>query len=371
MPNRADQCRFLIVSMATALMAGCGGEQTETEEIIRPVRFQQVYSTGGRRVRTFSGTARAGVESRLSFKVPGTVRRVAVKVGDSVQAGQLIAELDPEDYRLEVQRAQAALAQARAQERNAEAEFNRARELYENASISLSEYDAARAAFESARESVNAYERSLELARLQLSYARLTAPLAGAVAAVDVEVNENVQQGQAVVFLTSGSLLEVEVGIPEVLITHISEGSDVSVGFDALPGRTFPAVVTEVGVAALGTSTTFPVTVSLEDSDPDIRSGMAAEVAFLFESEDQRERYLAPPQAVGEDREGRFVFIVEPTEPGLGVIRRRAVEVGELTAAGLEVFGGLSDGDRLVTAGWSKIEDGMVVRLTESGTGGS
>ncbi len=362
--------RYRIATLGLGLIVTGGlqacGDDEQPEPVIRPVRYQVAYSTGGSRERSFSGSARAGLESRISFKVPGTIRRLAVEVGDTVRAGQLIAELDDEDYRLRVQRAQAGLAQARAGARAAEADYARARQLYENANLSLSELDAARSASESAASSVSAYEQELELARLQLSYTRLTAPVAGAVASVNMEVNENVQAGQVVVLLTSGSNIEVEVGVPGALISEIAEGDEVRTTFDALAGRTFPAIVTEVGVAATGAGLTFPVTVRLTDSGTEIRPGMAAEVLFRFESESQRVLYLLPSAAVGEDREGRFVYVVEPSEEGFGIVHRRPVTVGELTADGLEVLEGLTDGDRVVTAGWSKIEDGLQVRLPDS-----
>jgi RND family efflux transporter MFP subunit len=366
MLRRAPYTFFIAGVIAVVALLACE-ESENVEPVVRPVRYQVAYSTGGSRVRSFSGTARAGVESRISFKVPGTVRRVAVEVGDSVRAGQLLAELEDEDYRLQVQRADAGLAQARAQARNAEADYARARQLYENANLSLAELDAARTASESAASSVNAYERELELARLQLRYARLPAPVAGAVAAVNVEVNENVQVGQVIVLLASGSSLEVEVGVPGVLISGITESIDATVAFDALPGRTFSGIVTEVGVSATGPGMTFPVRVRLVETASDIRPGMAVEVGFLFESASQRVVYLLPSAAVGEDREGRFVFVVNPTEPGLGTIERRPVSVGELTAEGLEVIEGLNDGDRVVTAGWSKIEPGLQVSIPSEG----
>jgi multidrug efflux pump subunit AcrA (membrane-fusion protein) len=90
---------------------------------------------------------------------------------------------------------------------------------------------------------------------------------------------------------------------------------------------------------------------------------MAAEVEFRFEDPGTSGRFRVPAHAVTEDRQGRFVLIVEPTEPGRGVVRRRAVEVGQLTPSGLEVLEGLEDGDRLVTAGISQIEDGDTVKL--------
>ena len=72
---------------------------------------------------------------------------------------------------------------------------------------------------------------------------------------------------------------------------------------------------------------------------------------------------MAAPVAVIEDDEGRFVWIVVPTEPGLGTVSRRAVTVGELTAFGLEIVSGLEDGDAVVTAGVSQLEDGLSVKL--------
>ena len=83
------------------LFGGCAAEEPQPKPAIRPVRYQQVFSTGGSRDRSFSGIASAGEESNLSFKVRGTVKRVAVKVGDTVRAGQLIAQLDDRDYKLQ------------------------------------------------------------------------------------------------------------------------------------------------------------------------------------------------------------------------------------------------------------------------------
>ncbi len=347
------------------ILAGCGGE-SQPEPVVRPVRTLQVFVSGGTRRRSFSGIARAGLESRLSFKVAGTVRQVPVEVGDSVQAGQLLVDLDPEDYRIQVREAEAALARENAQLRNADANYERIRLLYENNDASRSDLDVARASYESAEAGVRASEQRLQGARLQLSYTRLEAASAGAIAAVYVEENENVVAGNVVLMLTSGSSLEVEVAVPGVLITQIREGAEASVAFDAVPGRSLAATVTEVGVASVGMGTTFPVTVLIRNSDADIRSGMAATATFTFQSPRQRELFLVPSAAVAEDRDGRFVYVVEPAEEGRGIARRRPVTVGELTGEGLEVFEGLEEGDVVVIAGVSRISDGLKVRLQGS-----
>lgn len=354
---------FLALLLVSMLLSGCSKQEEKTEPIIRPVRYEKVFMTGGSRVRTFSGSAQAGTETNLSFKVPGTVIEIPVKVGDKIKKNQIIAKLDAKDYDLQVQEAEAALQQALAQERNAKASYDRVRELYENRTTSKSDLDAARAASESAEAAVKSIEKRLELAKLQVDYTTLRAPADGSIASVMTEVNENVAGGKPVVVLTSGKKPEVKVTIPEAMISQIKKGSSANVHFDAIPDQTFMATVTEVGVSSTGFETTFPVVVRLNNETEDVRPGMAAEVSFRFETSNARERILVPSVAVAEDRQGRYVFIVEPVEGNLGIARRRNVKIGELTDDGLEILEGLQEGDLVVTAGVTRIVDGQKVRL--------
>jgi len=356
---------LIIMTFSISLISNSCGDKEVVDEVIRPVRYIEVFSTGGNRVRTFTGVAQAGVESNLSFKVNGTVQKLWVKVGDRVKAGQRLVQIDPTDYQLQVQQAQAALQQAQAQQRNGDAAYERAMQLYENRNISKSDLDAARAAAESADAAVKAMEKQFELAQRQLNYTLLNAPIEGDIAQVSVEVNENVRSGQPIVSLTSGSQIEVKISVPEVLITQIREGHKVTVTFDAVPGREFEATIIEVGVAAVEMAAAYPVTIRLDRADPEIRPGMATSVSISFESTDHRERFIVPSSAVMEDRQGRYVFTVKPVseKPEFGIVHRRPVSVGELTAEGLEILQGLKDGDWVITAGVSRIADGQKVRI--------
>lgn len=359
-------------SIPTALVVGlsfhlgCAADEKAVEEVIRPVRYVQVLSTGGARTRTFSGTSQAGMNSALSFKVSGTIQELKVQVGDRVDKGQLIARIDPRDYELQLQEARAALSQARAQERNAKAVYDRVRQLYENQNVSKSELDSARAGFESANAQARSASKRVQLARRQLDYCQLKSPSGGAISQVPVEPNENVQPGQPIVQLSAGELPEVKVAVPEILISGVRKGSAVSVEFDAIKGKKFEARVFEVGVAPDEGATTFPVTVRMMAADSEIRPGLAAEVEFTFDATDTRERVIVPPVAVAADRNGRFVYVLKPTSEGFGTTHRRTVEVGELTTEGLEVLSGIEDGELLVTAGVSRIEDNQRVRVPEA-----
>lgn len=364
-------CLGITSLLLAVLLTACSTEEPQIREVLRPVRYQPVFASGGTRVRAFSGVAKAAVESNLSFKVGGTIEALMVKVGDNVAAGQNIARLDATDYRLRVQEAEASLKQAEAQLRNASANYERVQALYENRNASRNDLDAARAAAESADATVASAKKRLELARLQLDYTTLHAPIAGAIAEVPVDVNENVASGRTIAVLTSGGDLEVEVAVPEILISQIREGDAVTATFDAISDRRYNGRVSEVGVASTATVTTFPVTIILDKADEAIRPGMAAEVSFTFQSRHDREMFVVPPVAVGEDREGRFVFVVSSVEPGVGQVERRPVVVGDLTEDGLEISQGLADGEWLVTAGVSKLTDGQRVKLPAPAGSGS
>lgn len=364
LPTPPRPIRGLLTLTLVAALAGCGGEPPPPAPQLRPVRTLIVERTGGGVTRTLAGVARAGVESSLSFRVPGTVMSIDVSLGDRVRRGQALARLDPTDYELKLEEAEAGLAQAEAGLRRAESDYERVRALYENNNASKGELDAARAAAESAEAQVETGEKRLQQARQQVGYTVLRAPSDGAIAKVSVEVNENLSAGREVLLLTAGSELEVEVAVPEVLIAQVEVGQPLEVRFDALPGRQLAAQVTEVGVAVTGSSSTFQVTAGISEAAPEVRSGMAAEVTFTF-AQDREERIVVPGVAIGEDRDGRFVFVLERGEDGTGTARRRAVEIGEPVAGldGIEILAGLEEREEVITAGVRRLSDGMTVKI--------
>ncbi|MEM9291755.1 MAG: efflux RND transporter periplasmic adaptor subunit [Acidobacteriota bacterium] len=352
----------------------CSDAPEQVEEVLRPVRYQTLEATDAVRQRQLAGIAKAGLESELSFRVNGRLERLDATVGKQVKRGQEIARVDGTDYRIGLKESEASLAQAQAARRQAEADYERVRGLYENENAAKSDLDAARAQSESAAAQVEAAQQRVASAQRQLSFTRLRAPVDGAIAAVMVEVNENLQAGQPVAVLTSGSQPEVEVAVPEALIAQVQEGDTVSVRFDALPDAELSAVITEVGVALTGDAAAYPVTVRLEGEDSRIRSGMAATVIFELVDEQVAQgaaadvqRLLVQGVAVGEDLNGNFVFVLEDSgTEGIAVARRRGVEVGVLTPDGVEIRSGLEAGDKIATAGVRRIKDGQSVRLLEA-----
>lgn len=358
----------VLALLAGTWLGACAEPVEEGPPALRTVRTVTVEPTTAGTIRTFSGISKSELESRLSFKVAGTIEALPIEVGDGLRRGALVAELDASLYQLQAQQAEASLIQAQAAERNAAANYERVKGLYADNNASRNDLDTARANAESAEAQVRAAAKALELARLNTSYTRLTAAEDCTVAAVDVEVNENVGVGSTIATVTCGSQLEVELDMPESLISQVQRDMDVGVRFDALPDVTIDATVSEVGVMA-GGSTAFPVTVSLVDPPAGLRSGLAAEVSFQFYSGSEEHgggpRYLVPLSALVEDAGKRFVYVFEPGSGDQGTVRRRDVEVGQLTEMGMEIFAGLSNGDQVITAGTSLVRDGLEVAAPE------
>ncbi len=358
-----DLRTWVVATVIVLGLTACEEQSDSGEPLVRPVRYVTVSGESGERSRVFSGISRSSQESRLSFKVAGTVIELPIQVGAELSRGDLVARLEASQYQLQAQQAQASLVQAQANATNADANYERVKGLYENTNASRNDLDSARANAESAKAQVRAAQKQLELARLNVSYTTLQAAADCSIASVDVELNENVNAGTQVALVNCGQELEVAIAVPESLIGDVNEGMPAEISFNALGQQRFSGAVTEVGVASSG-GATFPVTVSLNEPHAELRSGMAAEVSFSFTRSGSGAVYLIPVSAVLNDPDGSFVYIAIPDGNGNeGVLQRRAVTLGELTEHGIEIAAGLEAGDRVVTAGVSLIRNGQRVRL--------
>ena len=184
-----------------------------------------------------------------------------------------MASLDDRDFSIAVREADAQLSKALAELRNAEANYERVRELYENDNLSKSELSSARATAESAKAQVGVARQSLTNTKLQLSYAVIRAPEDCEVEQTFFKVNENVTSGQAVVRLNCGTCVDVRVSVPETQIGSMRLGEAANVSLAAIPGQVFKATVDEIGVAMSSESRAFPLVVKVDEGCDVIRPG--------------------------------------------------------------------------------------------------
>ncbi len=360
-----NKLRLLPAFVLLLLVFSCADKKQSNQEMIRPVRYQEVVNLARGQNRTISGVTKSGIESKLSFKVSGTIESVNVKVGQQIKNGKLIASIDQSDYELQYEQSRAVEKSAKAQRDLAKSSYYRIETLYENGNVSLNEYEQAKASYESAKEQVKQIDKQTDQLRKQISYTKLYAPMDGIVGQVLVERNENVASGQTIIEFNSGSDLEVIVGMPESFISRIAVNEKVDIVFPSLYEKTFHGIITEVSYVAGYQSSTYPVTVKISDSDENMRPGMTADVTFSFSIEGLKNALFVPIVAVASEDDGNYVFVLEKLSGDTAVVRKQKIEVGKITDNGFEVLNGLIEGQMVVTAGISKLSDGLKVKLLD------
>lgn len=355
--------RTFAIGLFTSLLFSCGGEEKKEEKLVRPIKYQEVGYLGGEKIRTFSGTAKTDKIINLSFRSNGIITSFDIKLGQKVKKGELLATLDNVQSRLNYESAVSSMNSAESQMNTAKLSLNRIRSLFEKGSASLSDFEAAKNSFKTAQESHESAKRSVAIQQEQIRYGYLYAPEDGVIAAINAEIDENIGSGQNIATLNAGTDMEITLGIPESVINGVREGMEVNVDFASLGNKQFKAKVTEVAPAVDNNTATYPVRVTVIDPTSDIKSGMAANVTFDFGNENVNTKILVvPTHAVGEDSNGRFVFLIEGAD-NVATVKKRQVTIGNLSGEGFEVTSGLSAGQKIAIAGLQTLLDGQEVKL--------
>jgi RND family efflux transporter MFP subunit len=344
-------------------LLSCGENEVKEEVVLRPVRYSEVGYVGGDKSRSFSGTAKTEKIINLSFRSSGIVTKLDMKLGQKVRKNDLLGTLDNVSARLNYESAIESKNSSESQMNTAKLALNRVRTLYEKGSSSLSDYEDAKNSYRTAVASFESSKRSVAIQQDQIRFGYLYAPEDGVIASVSAEVDENVSPGQTIGVLNAGSAIEISLGLPESVINAVKKDMKVRVSFTAIPEENFNAVVTEVAPAVDQNTSTYPVTVMVTDRDDRIKSGMAASVNFEFVSESlDKKTMVVPANAVGEDGNGRFVFIIEESDE-MTTVNKQPITIGKLTPEGFEVVSGLQIGQKIATAGLQTLLDGQEVKL--------
>ncbi len=354
---------FIFVASATF---SCSEEKKKEEKFVRPVKYQEVSYLGGEKIRTFSGTAKTDKIINLSFRNSGIITKYDIKLGQKVKKGQLLAKLDNVQSRLSYEQSVTQLNSAASQMNTSKLSLNRVRSLYEKGSSSLSDFEAAKNAYKTAQQSYESAKRGVSIQQEQVNYGYLYAPESGIIATVTSEIDENVSPGKSVATLNAGKDMEITLGIPESVINGVKEGMSVDVDFSSLQGKKFKAKVTEVAPSVDANTATYPIKVTVIDASEDIKSGMAANITFDFgEQKTTQKELVIPANAVGEDSNGRFVFVIE-SKGDYAKVKKQQITIGRLTSEGFEVTSGLLIGQKIATAGLQTLLDGQEVKLKKN-----
>lgn len=356
-PASKRLCRFAATIAAAALLGACS-KPAVTEEPIRAVKLLTVGTTATQSTLEYAAEVRPRVESRLGFRVGGKLTERLVEVGQRVKAGQLLAQIDPQDLKLG---ADAALAQVQAARTNrdlAAADFKRFAALKDQNFISGAELERREALLKSAQAQFDQAQAQLAVQGHQAGYAALRADVAGMVTAVLAERGQVVGAGAPVVQLAHDGARDVVFAVPEDKVAAIRPGSDVTVKIWST-GSSVRAVVREVAASADAVTRTFTVKAALAGKD-DLPLGSTVSVLPAGVQHTGVSVIKLPTSALFQQGQGTAVWVFDEASM---TVKPQTIQVATADGNDVVVASGLQPGMRVVVAGVHVLTPGQKVSI--------
>lgn len=295
------------------------------------------------------GSVEATQGVSVTTEVPGQVREILAQSGQHVEAGDVILQLDDSVDRAE-------LEGLIAQHSLAKLQFQRARKLLKDRSVSQSEYDQSRAQMDSAAATV-ASKRAL------IDKKVIRAPFSGQLGIVEVNLGEYLSPGATIVPLQALDPVFVDYTLPERHFARVKVGQAVRVQVQAYPGRTFEGDISAINPGIEEGTRSLRLRAILDNRDHLLRHGMFAEVRTVLPA---REGVLTLPRtSITYNPYGESVFVIED-EDGVTLVQRRPVKTGEVREGRVEILEGLQAGQRVVAAGQNKLRNAQPVSIDNS-----
>lgn len=347
-----------VMLIAAALVLTACSKPAPTEEPIRAVKVITVGVEGMLSGAEFAGEVRARVDSRLGFRVGGKIVRRQAELGQRVKAGQVLAQLDPQDYQLAAQAAKAQVAVAATNRDLAAADFKRYKELRDQNFISGAELERRDATLKAAQAQVDQAQAQLSGQGNQAAYTTLVADVSGVVTAVEAEPGQVVAAGTPVVRIAQDGPRDVVFSVPEDRVALIKPGSIVDVrawsATVALKG-----VVREVAASADPVTRTFGVKVSLDAKDALPLGTTVSVVPHAFDRSGVPVIKL-PTSALRQDGKSSAVWVLDTASM---IVKLQPIQIATADGNDVVVAAGLQPGMQVVAAGVHVLSPGQKVTI--------
>ncbi|NQW54237.1 MAG: efflux RND transporter periplasmic adaptor subunit [Rhodospirillales bacterium] len=328
-----------------------------SEPVIRPARVAEITYRRQSQALLLAGTVVPRIESTLGFRVSGKIVQRAVDLGAIVKPGDVIASLDPSDYKLAVDNARAALASADADHSRARADHERYLNLRGSTAFVPQTLDQRQSLSSTAQARVDQAKSQLASAENNLAYTVLRADTAGVVTAVQAEVGQVMAQGQGVVRVARTDELEIVVGVPEHRLKVVRENPSASFELWSDPGRRHAARLRELSPSADPVTRTYAARFSVIDPPEFIGLGMTATLGF--ERPDAAPVAEVPLSAIFQRGTQPAVWVVNRDT---GTVELRPVVIARWRDDTAAILSGVREGELIATAGVHKLESGQKVK---------
>lgn len=344
--------------LAAALLAACSPPPV-AEEPVRAVKVMTVGAAAFESTHEFAAEVRPRVESRLGFRVAGKLVSRSVEVGQRVKAGQVLAQLDPQDYRLAADAARAQVAAAQTQRDLAAADYKRFKDLRDQNFISAAELERRDTTLKAAQAQLEQAQAQLTAQGNQASYTRLVADAAGVVTGLDAEVGQVVAAGTPVVRLAQDGVRDVVFAVPEDKVALLRVGQELPVRVwasqNGLKGK-----IREIAASADPVTRTFSVKLALEGAASDMPALGSTVYVTQPGAAPATQVIKLPTTALRQEGKGTAVWVLDTSSM---TVKSQAVTVATADGNEAVIAAGLAPGVQVVTAGVHVLTPGQKVMV--------
>ena len=340
-----------------SILTSCG-EQVKDTDKTKTVKTDTVRIEGSQTLLQYPGKVKASEDINLAFRVSGTIQRILVKDGQAVRAGQLLAELDPSDYQIQ-------LDATEAQYKQVKSEAERVIALYKDGGTTPVAYDKA---VYGLKQITALYEHHKD----ELSYTKLYAPFNGYIQKHLFKTHETVGAGMPVLSMVSQGAPEVEINLPAAEYIRRELFNDYQCTFDIYPDKVFPLKLIGITHKANANQLYTMRLQLMTEGLPMPSAGMNTMVSIYLNNENTSEMNVSSGAVLQKDgQSGVFVY-----HPQNQTVNFRKVNLIRLTNDGRAIITSneLKAGDIVVSAGVHRISDGEKVRplpnTTQTNVGG-
>jgi membrane fusion protein (multidrug efflux system) len=333
----------ILVAMSACDRGGKDGEEDASSDA-PAIPVETARPSRGDIKAMYSGTApiEAFADATVIAKVGGEIREILAEEGDDVSRGQIMARLDGDRLRLEMEQAEANLHKL-------QRDFKRNVDLKEKGLISAGD-------FEKIQYEMEALQATHDLAALELSYTEIRAPIDGIVSERFIKLGNTIDENAKAFQVTSLEPLVSYLHVPEREFRRLDPGQTASIVVDALQNTRFDATVARISPVVDAATGTFKITIEVSDKTRRLKPGMFGRIDIVY---DTRAMALQIPRsAIVDQGEQSTVFVVTN-----GEVERRFIQTGYASAGNIEVIDGLSDDDEIVVVGQSNLKDGSKVSV--------
>lgn len=335
---------------STLLLAACS-KPAPTEEPVRAVKVMTVGMDSFNAGDEFAGEVKAQVESRLGFRIGGKIIKRQAELGQRVKAGQVLAQLDPQDYKLAADAARAQMAAAATQRDLAAADYKRYKELKAQNFISGAELER--------RDSVlKAAQAQFAVQGNQANYAVLLADVSGVVTAVEAEAGQVVSAGTPVLRIAADGARDVVFSVPEDKVAAIKVGTPVTVRVWAQSAE-LDGKVREVAASADPVTRTYPVKVALDTQAPPVLGATVYVQPQGLGASGVRVIKL-PTSALRQDGKASAVWVLDKASM---TVRSQPIQIAAVDGNEAVIAVGLQPGMLVVSAGVHVLSPGQKVTI--------